>query len=100
MTATALRGRHSTEPQSPTWATKPMNQTAEPCPYHPDVLAIARQLGITRPRALAHLQRLYDETAARADADFDFGAYVLAYADPTGETATARALRAQVKRRH
>lgn len=98
MTASALRGRPSTEPQSPIWAAK-TKIPGDECALHPDVLAVARQLGVTRPRALRHLQRLYDIAAAEADAQFDFTRYVLAYADPTGEKATARALRDEIKRR-
>lgn len=44
----------------------------------PDVLAVAAEFGITRDRDLAHLQALYDRTMASADADFDFGGFVLA----------------------
>ena len=48
---------------------------AEVCP---DVLAVAAEFGITRDRDLARLQDLYDRTMASADADFDFGTFVLA----------------------
>ena len=57
----------------PGYQTKPLG--ADLCP---DVLAVAAEFGITRDHDLAHLQRLYDRAMASADADFDFGTYVLA----------------------
>lgn len=90
MTATALRGRPSTDPRRPERATHPMTEG-----FHPDVLAVARDLGVTRPRTLAHLQGIYDQMIT---ASIDgLHAYALTYLDPTGERATARALRAQMK---
>ena len=79
MTAPALRGRHSTEPRQPERATKADECMGQPCPHHPDVHAAAAAVGMTRPRALDALQRLYDRLVANADADFDFGSAVLTY---------------------
>lgn len=92
MTATALPGRTSTDPRRPERATHPMRE------FHPDVLAVARELGVTRTRTLAHLQGVYDQMIT---ASIDgLHAYALTYLDPTGERATARALRAQMKKEH
>lgn len=101
MIAEALRGRTSTDPQPPDWATNPKPSIGQPCPYHPDVMAVAQQMGITRERGVRHLQRLYDQMVANADADFDFGGHVLTYMTrrgsvpvdtATGERATKRVL--------
>jgi hypothetical protein len=46
---------------------------------------------------LRGLRRLYTRWES-AQTDLDFGGYALAYADPTGEEATERALRAEIRR--
>ena len=91
MTATALRGRHSTDPRRPERATHPMRD------IHPDVLAVARDMDVTRPRTIAHFQRIYDQMI---DASIEgLHAYVLTYVDPSGERATHEVLRKQMKER-
>ena len=66
MTWPAPQGALQTEPRLPDRANNP-KRTGE-ASYHPDVLAYARQHGITRGRTLDVLQREYDRAlAARAD---------------------------------
>lgn len=91
MTATALRGHPSTDPRRPERATNPMREV------HPDVLAVARDLGVTRPRTITHLQKVYDQMIA--DSIDGLYAYALTYLDPTGERATNRALH-EARRKH
>lgn len=78
MTALALRGRDSTAVRG---EALPMPRIGQARPdggeWHPDVLAVARDMGVTHPRTLAQLQALYDRAVANADADFDFGGHVL-----------------------
>lgn len=62
-------------PSGPGPGHQPMNLEAEVCP---DVAAFAASRGITRPRDLRYLQRMYDRAMAQADDAFDFGGYVLA----------------------
>lgn len=102
MTAAALRGLHSTDPQPPDWANNPKPSIEQPCPFHPDVIASARAIGMQRDRDLRHLQRLYDRFTANADADYDFGGHVLTYLRrrgsvpvdiATGERATKRLMK-------
>lgn len=76
MTATALRGRHSTDPRVSDRANKTTGASGEFCP-HPDVLAVVRQIGYMQPSQIRQLQRVYNRVIANADADFDFGGYVL-----------------------
>ena len=80
MTATALRGHTDRRPER------------DPNPMrgiHPDVLAVTRDLGVTRPRTIWHYQQVYDRMIAASirDAADGLRAYILTYADPTGETA-------------
>ena len=82
MSPPAQSGTTQTEPRNLGRAINQMPSMAPPCPqpdYHPDVLAVARQAGITRDRDLRHLQRLHDRYVASADADWDFGAQVLTF---------------------
>ena len=93
MSATALRGT-STHPQGDA-GREPRSETRglarhQCADLHPDVIAAARDLGIAGPRNLRKLQRLYDSLIG-LDAE-GFLAYLLAYADPTGEQATRQAL--------
>ena len=94
MSPTALRGITHPNPEP-----GPANQTPSRGELCPDVLAVARDLGVTRARDLRHLQALYDRYTAAADADWDFGGHVLTYLRgrqsvpvdiQTGERATRR----------
>lgn len=87
MTAPALRGRHSTDPQ--VLLGNQGDVASDSRAFHPDVLAVAAAEGDVRPYRLRWLQRQYDRYMAGAVCDFDF-ARVITYADPTGETATNR----------
>ena len=62
MTWPAPTGAPQTEPRLPDRANNP-KRTGE-ASYHPDVLAYARQYGITRGRTLDVLQREYDRALA------------------------------------
>lgn len=94
MTATALRGHHSTEPRDVNRATNGTREWREACP---DAVAWQRELAAAGfkvrlrnvERALVEYRKTYDDTEG-------FLTYLLDYLDPTGETATNRALRAQV----
>ena len=74
MSPPAQSGTTQTEPRNLDRAINQMPSMGELCP---DVLAVARDLGVTRARDLRHLQALYDRYTAAADADWDFGAHVL-----------------------
>lgn len=94
MTATALRGHHSTEPRAVDRATNTTRQRAEACPdvvaYHRELREAGWNLSLSAVRRFMKLYRAtYDDTEG-------FLAYLLDYLDLTGETATNRALRAQV----
>ena len=66
MTWPAPTGAPQTEPRLPDRANNP-KRTGE-ASYHPDVLAYARQHGITRGRTLDALQREYERAiSARVD---------------------------------
>ena len=69
MTATALRG---TEARRPERTTNP--KEAWDSHVHPDVLAIARDMGVTSPRTLRHLQARYDALMADAVDNLPVGA--------------------------
>ncbi len=97
MTALALRGEHSTDPLA---VDRDTNTTRSP-----EVEAYLAQVRDTlrangRRMSLSGLRRLYWRWLETAQADFDFGRWVLAYADPTGDTATGRVFREQMTRRH
>ena len=97
MTATALRGRPSTSGQdAPRDAsrTKLASSLAHLCPDEIAVYTAIREAGEYISPSRLHSIYLYVTT--KTDADFDLG-LVLTYLDPTGERATARALRAQTK---
>lgn len=95
MTVTALRGRLSTEPLAVDREINPTS-SSEVEAYLADTLAALRDAG--RRIGMSGLRRLYSRWLKSPQAESDFGAYVLAYADPTGETATARALRDEIRR--
>lgn len=57
-----------------------------------DLRASGRRIG------MSGLRRLYWRWLESAQADWDFGRHVLTYADPTGERATANALRGNIER--
>lgn len=63
-------GESQTDPRLPDRATN-LKRTGK-ASYHPDVLAYAQKCGITRTRALDNLQRLYDDSMARAIDDEEF----------------------------
>lgn len=95
MTATALRGQRQTDPRAVNRAT---NRTSSE-----EVLdflrGIQQEMRATGRRiSLLGLERLHRRWLESAQSDWDFGAFVLTYADPTGETATSRVLVDQVRR--
>ncbi len=95
MTATALRGQPSTDPRG---VDRDTNDTTSEVEVR--LREVQRELIATGHRVrFARLRDLYWRWLESAQTDWDFGAYVLAYADPTGETATGRALRAEIARR-
>ena len=99
MTPAALRGITHPNPEP-----GPVNQTPSMGELCPDVLAVARDLGVTRARDLRHLQALYDRYTASADADWDFGAQVLTFmrrrqSIPVDTTTGERAAKRLDKRR-
>lgn len=51
----------------------------------PEVARIAADAGITRPRAIRHLQDVYDRQMENAQTDWDFGGYVLTYLSRAGQ---------------
>ena len=73
-------GHTSSEPQR-----RLGNQTtpsmADVCP---EVRVIAEEAGITRPRAILHLQRQYERSMQNAQSDWDSGGPVLTYISRSG----------------
>lgn len=89
MSPPALRGTSHPALGDSAPATVPVTNTqgmGQPCPYHPDVLAAAEQLGTTRPSTLRWLQSTYDRLVESACVDFDFGVVVLTYLDRRGQS--------------
>ena len=100
MTATALRGHHSTEPLA---VDRDTNTTSSPEVDTLDayLAEVREQLRADGQRiSRSGLRRLYWRWLETAQTDFDFGRFVLAYADPTGDTATSRVFAEQMARRH
>ena len=94
MTALALRGRTSTDPRDVNRATNSTRNGREACPEAVEWQARLASAGFrvrlrNVERALIEYRKLYDDAEG-------FLAYLLNYADPTGETATSRVLRAHV----
>ena len=92
MKGQALRGHHS-----PDRALRQSPREPDPSTDETEVgrlIAHAVSLGL-RPRSA---RRLVTHYLQHAQTNWDFTTYVLTYADPTGEKATYRALRHQVRR--
>ena len=109
MSAPALRGQHQPrqgDSQQLPELTNPRmawDSHARPDDIHPDVWAVALDLGLnTRARSVRKMQALYERLMEGAMADFDFGAVVLTYLTrhgsrpvdvAVGERATRRLMR-------
>ena len=97
MTAPALRGHRSTEPLAvdrDTNTTSNQEVDAYLDQVREQLLASGRRI------SRSGLHRLYWRWLESAQTDWDFGKFVLAYADPTGDTATRHVFREQMTRRH
>ena len=71
-----------------------------PSDIHPDVWAVALDLGLnTRARSVRKMQALYERLMEGAMADFDFGAVVLTYLTRNGSRAVDTAVGERVTRR-
>lgn len=81
MSVLALRGQLPTEPQR-RLGNQPKTSMGGVCPAVAEVAAIH---GITRPRTLAHLERIYWQAIENGQTDWDFGGYVLTYLRKRGE---------------